>query len=247
MLIADLIWVTIAPARTVPRVAPPPDLSMSADSSAFWVLALLASGIGFIFLWTDWRSPPSRALAMCFILIGGRVAMAPFDAAVTGAAQPADWWVVATTLLIEMFAILYGIEWTRRVGVASSARMRRTINALFRISQLLALIYGLLSLGYLAIAPELASSDAPGTFRVRGIEWAIFAPVLGSSILVAAIATLMVRFMRRDKSESVRLDALAVATPFLLGGLVVETRLVPIVVTIGLLVFLSGISGLILN
>ncbi|HEY0975806.1 MAG TPA: adenylate/guanylate cyclase domain-containing protein [Solimonas sp.] len=210
---------------------------MAPDSSAFWVLALLAGGIGFIFMWTDWRSPPSRALAMCFILIGGRVALAPYDSVVV---TRADWWLQAATLVIEMFAILYGIEWTRRVGVSSSARMRRTINVLFRISQILALIYGLLSLGYLAIAPEMASSNVPGTFRVRGLEWAIFAPVLGSSILVAAVAMLMVRFTRRDKSESVRLDALAVAAPFLLSGLVVETSLVPIMVTIGLLVFLSG-------
>lgn len=210
---------------------------MSPESSAFWVLALLAVGIGFIFLWTDWRSPPSRALAMCFILIGGRVAMAPYDSVVVTAA---DWWLRAATLVIEMFAILYGIEWTRRVGVSSSARMRRTINVLFRVSQLLALIYGLLSIGYLAIAPQMASSNAPGAIRVHGLEWAIFAPVLGSSILVAAVAMLMVRFTRRDKSESVRLDALAVAAPFLLSGLIVETSLVPIMVTIGLLVFLSG-------
>lgn len=211
---------------------------MSPESSAFWVLALLAGGIGFIFLWTDWRSPPSRALAMCFILIGARVSLAPFDdeAVVTAA----DWWLKAAMLTIEMFAILYGIEWTRRVGVGASARLRRTVNVLFRVSQLLALVYGLLGLGYLAIAPEMAATHVPGTFRVRGIEWAIFAPVLGSSILVASIAMLMVRFSRRDKSESVRLDALAVATPFLLGGLVVETRMVPIVVTVGLLIFLSG-------
>ena len=211
---------------------------MTPESSAFWVLALLAGGIGFIFLWTDWASRPSRALAMCFMLIGARVALAPFDN--NGVHSTGDWWLMALTLVIEMFAILYGVEWTRRVGISTGTRLRRTINTLFRISQALVLVYGGLSIGYLAIAPEMAGSDVPGTFRVRGLEWAIFAPVLGSSMLFAMIASLMLRFTRRDKAESVRLDALGLAAPFLLGGLVVETRLVPIIVTMGLLIFLSG-------
>lgn len=211
-------------------------MDMPVDSSGFWVLALLAIGIGFIFLWTDWSSLPSRALAMCFILIGLRAALAPIELA----AGEADLLVQVFTRLSELLAILYGIEWTRRVGVSTGVSYRRTINVLFRVSQLIALIYGGLSFGYLAVAPEMASSDVAGTFRLRGIEWAIFAPVLGSAIIVATVGVLIVRFTRRDKAELVRLNALSVATPFLLAGLVVETQLVPIVVAFGLLVFLSG-------
>lgn len=208
-----------------------------ADSSAYWVLALLAAGIGFIFLWTDWSSRPSRALAMCFILIGLRSFLTPFEFEAVGAAV---WMLQSLIRLAEALAILFGIEWARRVGLNNTGRLRVLVNTLFRISQVIAMIYGLMSLGYLAIAPESASSNAEGMFRVHAVEWAVFAPVLGLAILLTAIAMLIVRFTRRDKVESIRLIALGVAAPFLLGALVVEQSLVPIVTAIGLLIFLSG-------
>jgi adenylate cyclase len=208
-----------------------------ADSSAYGVLALLAAGIGFIFLWTDWGSRPSRALALCFILIGLRAFLTPFEFAASGSTL---WLLQALLRLAEGLAILFGIEWARRVGLNNTGRPRVLVNTLFRVSQGLAMIYGLMSLGYLAIAPEAASSHAEGMFRVHALEWAVFAPVLGLAILLAAIALLVVRFTRRDKIESIRLLALAAAAPFLLGALVVESSLVPIVTSAGLLIFLSG-------
>ncbi len=210
---------------------------MPIDGAAFWVLALLAAGMGGIFLWTDWDNRASRALALCLLFIGLRLALAPLQREV---GVPGDLLFVAMTRTLEAMSILLGIEWARRVGQESGTRLRRTINVLFRVSQGMVLLYGLMTLGYLLIAPEDASTDAAGLIRVRAVEWAVFAPILGTAVLLSSIAMLLARFSRRDPVESIRMRALALSTPFLLAGLVVEQSLVPMIMAVGLLIFLSG-------
>ena len=57
--------------------------------SAFWVAALLAVGLGAIFVWADRRSPSSRALALCLIVIGVRLALVPLEHAM----GPNSFWI----------------------------------------------------------------------------------------------------------------------------------------------------------
>jgi adenylate cyclase len=206
------------------------------DGSAFWVASLLAVGLGGIFLWADWNSRPSRALALCLIVIGVRLTLVPLEYRL---GDHGFWLYQISSRSLETLSILAGIEWARRVAADASATLKRTVGVLFRVSQGMALLYGLLVIGYVVLAPETANIDANGAIRVHGWGWALI-PVLATAILLSTIALIIVRFTRKDPAESVRLRALMVAAPFLLAGLLVSRQWVPLVISFGLLIFLSG-------
>ncbi len=211
---------------------PPPD-------TATFVVGLMTAGTGGIFFWHDRQSTTSRALSLCLVAIGLRLFLSGADSiAIDG---PTGWLVRAATMTLESVAILAGLDWGRRIGETASKNPPRAVKGLFLAAQILTLIYWGLSLGYLAIAPEQASTDSGGVVRVRGIEFAIFAPVLGTSMLLAGIAISILRFSGRiDPAESARLLSLSVAGPLLLAALVFSGPIIPITLTLGLLVFLSG-------
>ncbi len=213
-----------------------------APETAFLVVGLMTAGTGLIFLLNDRASPASRALSACLMLIGLRLFLSGndfFDEHVQ--VTLGLWLIAALTASLEAGAILCGLEWGLRIGrTGPPGRMRLSSTALFRAAQVLIVVYWGLNIGYLAIFPQQAISDVAGNVRVRGVEFAVFAPVLGTSILLAGIAIAMLRFSRIDRAEVVRLRALAIAGPFLLGGLVFGNHIVPITLTLGLLAFLAG-------
>lgn len=203
-------------------------------TQSYLLVGFVTASAGLLFLWTDPRSETSRAQALCLVLIGLRLLIVPFEG------DLGAWWGAVGGGFIEVLSILAGIEWARRVGMTATERLRAPVHWLFRVSQLLVLIYGAMQLGYLLIAPEAAVRSADGLIDVRGIEWALFAPVLGTAMLVSGIAIVLLLFLRTDPAESIRLRALVLATPFLLAGLVVGRAWVPIVLVIGLMIFMAG-------
>lgn len=66
-----------------------------------------------------------------------------------------------------------------------------------------------------------------GFVEVRGLELAIFAPVLASAILIAAIAVLLLRLSPIDHAELLRVRALFRASPWLFAALITTRALVP--------------------
>ena len=200
----------------------------------FLLLGVFTLTAGLMFFWSDRSSPTSRALALCLVLIGVSLLLEPFE---YGAMQ---WWVELAGGFGETAAIVVGMEWARRVGLTAAARPGRVASALFRAAQILALIFGAMRLGYLLIAPEAATSQRDGLIALRGYEWAIFAPVLGTSALLAGIAILILLVARTDPAESIRLRAFVFAAPFLLAGLVVGKAWIPLVLVIGLMIFMAG-------
>ncbi|MDM4772028.1 adenylate/guanylate cyclase domain-containing protein [Solimonas sp. SE-A11] len=210
---------------------------MSSVHTAYLVVGIIAAGMGVIVLMSDPRSGASRALAIAMLLLGLRLGLSLFEHAGSTA-----WQIQAAVLarLLEAANILVGIEWARRIAVLSAAKLQRTIQGLFRVSQLLGLVYGAMTLGYIAIAPEAALQDQPGVMRLSGLEWAVFTPVLGSSILLSGIAIVILMVVSADPAECGRLRALVISAPFLLGGLVLAERYVPVSIALGLLVFLGG-------
>ena len=209
---------------------------MPASADPFLVVGLFASGFAAIFFFADRSGRSTRALSLTLALIGTRLLLTPFERG-PGAAPLAVALLCAT---VESGSILAGIEWARRVAETATRTLRRSINGLFRAAQILVLVYGGLALGYILIAPELATSDLPGVFRVRAVEWAVFAPVLGTATLLTLIAILMLLFTRTDPAESIRLRALLLAAPFFLSGLVLQQSLIPLTITLGLLIYLAG-------
>jgi len=197
-------------------------------------VGLLTTAAGLLFLWSDLRSETSRAQALCFVLIGVRLLAAPIEARLGGL------WPALLGSLVEAAAILAGIEWARRVGMTAAERLRRSVHWLFRVAQMLVLVYGLMQLLYVLISPDATVRDGSRLIDVRGIEWALFTPVLGSAMLLSGIAILVLLIVRTDPAESIRLRALVLAAPFLMAGLVVGRAWVPVVLAVGLMIFMAG-------
>lgn len=200
----------------------------------FHLVGLFTAGFGTIFFWTDRQGRASRALALCLFVLGVRLFLAPLEISAPSIA------VTALARTMEALCILAGMEWARRIAETVPRRIARAANALFRAAQIVTLVYAGLSLGYLALNPEDAISNVPGVFRVRALEWAVFAPVLGSALLLAGIAILLLLFGRADPAESIRLRALMLAAPFLISALMVQPAKVPYSIALGLLVILFG-------
>ncbi|MGB1581646.1 MAG: hypothetical protein ACPHER_09080, partial [Nevskiales bacterium] len=181
---------------------------------ALFVIGLLTAGSGAIFFWTDRRNYVGRPLGTCLMAIGIRllVESGPHQA-------ESIWWLTAFTLSMEGISILAGVEWGRRIGKTATGLPAISANALFRASQIITLVYVGLSLGYLSIFPEEAMSDTDGFFRTRAVEIAVFVPVLGSAMLLSAIAIIILISTKIDRAEVPRLRALFLAAPFLLAAL----------------------------
>jgi adenylate cyclase len=201
------------------------------------VVALLTAGMGGIFLWVDRGSDASRALGVCLLAITASLFLGIGER--VGLGLP-SWLMTGFSVSAEAVAIIAGVEWGRRLGRTADSRLATVAGILFRLAQLLVLIFWGLFMGYIALAPESAGLRVDGVVRVRAIEFAIFAPVLGAAILFAGIAILLLRFSRIDRAEFVRLRALVWAGPFLLLALIINDALVPVTLSIGLLIFLFG-------
>ena len=201
---------------------------MPLAEQAHLVVAIMAIGTGLASWLTNRDDTVNRALALCLITIGVVQALDPAEAG-----WGRVFWAAFAELL-EATAILAGVEWGRRIGRTARGRRGLAAQVLFRVSQLLVLVWLGLGLGYLLIAPEQATSDASGPVKVRGIEFAIFAPVLGSAMLLSAIAIVLLLSGRLDSTDSLRLRMLYLAAPFLIGALVVSQGLEPYLVAIGL-------------
>lgn len=213
-------------------------MSLLPDTASL-VVALMTAGTGAIFFWHDRGNPATRALSACLLAIGLRLLFAGADTPKSVDAW--DWLLKAITLTLESGAMIAGVEWGRRISLTAKPRPPRAVSGLFLASKILITVYWGLSLGYLAIAPEMSIVDSSGIVRARGIEFAIFAPVLGTSMLLSGIAMLTLRLSRRiDSAEIIRLRALAIAGPLLLAALVFSGGIIHVTLTLGLLVFLSG-------
>jgi class 3 adenylate cyclase len=212
----------------------PPHTGILSPDHAHLVLGVLTMGIGGIFFLTDRGSRSSRPVALCLSLIGVALLL---DRQGGGRFHLLT---VALLASLDSLSILAGVEWGRRIGQTAAGRLQIAANWLFRVAQLMVLLYWLLSLLYVAIFPQQAGTLAPGVVRVHVIEIAVLAPILGAGMICAAIAIGLLLLARIDKAEAIRLRVLVFASPFLLAGLVVQEALVPFVLSVGLLIFLFG-------
>lgn len=195
---------------------------------------MLAGGMGLIIGWTDRHDSRNRPLALWLLVMAGAFLLA----------HPA---IIPNRLLSAIFsesliacAILLGFEWGRRIGSTTPGKRRVVAEILLRVGQGFVLVYWVLLVIYVSIEPELASTDADGFFTVRGLEWAIFAPVLGLAFVFALLAFGLMLTIRMDRAERMRLHVLWASTPFLLGGMVLQDEWIPYSVTIGLLLLLAA-------
>jgi adenylate cyclase len=183
-------------------------------TAVYWITAFLVGGIGCVFFWTDRRGATTRALALCLNLIACSLFMGTLPKAWQFLSpQWHDVWFET----IQHASIIIGIEWGRRVGLVLTGKLGTAVSWLFRCGQILIVIALGLTLLYTIIAPEFATKIMTGAIRLRGAEIAVFAPIIGSSMILCFIALNILMLSKRvDKAEKVRLRALIWASPFLL-------------------------------
>ncbi len=201
-------------------------------------VAVIAGAMSTIFWAQDRHTPSSRALAVTFAVITVLMVMGVLQ---DGPSVSVLWRLV--DVILEGIGLLSGLEWARRVAAASAKRFTTALNVLLRVSQGLMLLFSLMSIGYLFIAPEAATTDRAGFITARGYEFAIFAPILGSASLVALIAAALLLAARIDPAEAQRIRAMFLASPFFLLALIVSPRYVPLLIASGLDIFLLSAVG----
>jgi class 3 adenylate cyclase len=123
---------------------------------------------------------------------------------------------------------------TRNLNTQGADRM-------LRISQALAILYGIFSL----IWPDLRAHDFmgalmhPQTLYKPGFY--LFAIPLEAALLLSGLsAVLLILFRRPDVSERRRLVAFLIAAPFMASGLILPIDVAPVATAIGLLILLIG-------
>lgn len=209
---------------------------MLADT-AHLVISVLVGGTGLIFLYADRNNAASRALAWCFLAAG--LATIPAPPQQVNAASI----VTATGLQIcETLAMLFGVEFGLRISRSggSGGRIVKAAGILLRICQLILIIFGALSIGYILIFPEYAVVDPEGLVKVRAVEFAVFAPLLGSAMLIAGIALILLILTHIDPVERLRFRALLAGGPLFLLTMMINEQMEPLFMALGLLIILGG-------
>lgn len=208
---------------------------MTAVDTGVWVFAIVCTGAGLVTGWVERRNATTRALSVWLVVMGLSVAWGGWMLS-TGITMTAD--LLSATL--ESGAIIAGIEWGRRVALGARGRWRRVASVLFLTAQGVALVFWLLRLGYTLLFPEIALSPRDGLISARGVEFAVFAPLIGVIMLLSGIALIGLLVADIDRAERTRVRAFMLASPLLLSGLMLGTVWAPLVMSLGLIVFFAG-------
>jgi len=201
--------------------------------------SLFAIGMALSFLLADPRSPTSRALSATLGVAGVSMFLnVPFELGVFGR-DPRIWSRLFATF--ETVAFVAGFEWVlrvRRTGTANETERRRG-EWLLRLSQGLAILYGVTSLTVPRLRADYFSplSRSGAVFRP---QFYLFAVPLGLAFAFAGMAIVQLLRTEPDPSEGLRLNAMALALPFLLTGFFVPSSWRPVTTGIGEVVFLAG-------
>lgn len=203
------------------------------------LVAVVGLGIGLAFLGADYRAPTSRALALAFIAfsiaVGFGLPLGGGDGAVPAAGR---WLAIA-----DGVALIASLEWVRRV--------RRTIDAehlhvgvsdvLLRLGQLAGVFLGAAGV----YAPELRRDEFLGAVHdldslTRPGFWIFATPIL-VSVIVGAVATLLLLMARPDRSERIRIIAAVIGFPMIVAGIMLPTQVGALMMVTGEMVFLAGV------
>lgn len=199
------------------------------------VVGLFALGMGLAFVGADPQSPTSRALAVFLSCVGIALMLnVPFHAGVLPR-NPRFWGRAFGVTEAACFVTAY--EWLLRIRrtEASAHTQQETGDRLLRVSQALAILYGLLGV----TMPEL-QGKAFKSLHLLEPAYYLFAIPIYSSIIISFVSIIQLLRADPDHSERVRLTAFGAATPFLISGLFVPDVVRPVSTAIGELIFLAG-------
>ena len=205
----------------------------------YLIVGLFAIGMALSFLAADPHSPTSRPLCLLFGLLGVTFLMnIPASRALSGTLHT-SW--ARMFAVVEVGVMTAGCEWILRIGrtEVASTRGQREKEWLLRASQGLALLYGLAGVAM----PELRSrvwvaSWTSGVVQQAGFY--VFAVPFVLSLALAGIRVVQLVGAELDRAESLRLNALALATPFWCAGLFLPWMWKPVGFALGETIFLFG-------
>lgn len=211
---------------------------VAAANSGLLVTAIIAVGLGLVFLFSDWRTPSSRWMA--FALIAAGAAIAVNAQLLVLAADGLPWWARLAGF-IETLAFVCGVEWGIRVGQTTGGNevvKERRLGA-SRWAELLIGAYALLA----AMFPEQRMQYLIGALEFGGLASPMFwlfatLPILGFGLIYVA-AIRMLRH-RPDKAEAGRIISMLVVMPLLGLAFIVPVDWAPITVALAQVIFVMG-------
>ncbi len=209
------------------------------DPSAYFIVALVAIGMGLSFLTADPKSPTSRALALTLGLFGGAVITYTLEHLHFFPGHPFLWPRLHS--IFEAGSTAAGIEWILRVGRThrSTDLHYRLGEGLLRVAQGLIAVFGLLGLALPALRSELLDRGWNPTSFTRP-EYYLLAGPFYLSIFLATIRIVQLLRCELDRSEKLRLVAFTEATPLFIAMVLVPTRWGPFLAVVGELILLAG-------
>ncbi len=216
-------------------------MTLTPETTAPIIVALTALGMALAFVLADRRSPISRAMAIFLAMIGVSIASDILIARPMHQIRDIPPWD-GVFAIPEMLAFMFAAEWlllVRRTVPAGKLYTRGADNFL-RVAQGLALFYGVAS----ALFPEQRLDHFINL--LRGTEetihhWTyLFAVPLGGALVLILASGLLLLNRRPDRAEALRGIAFLLGTPFMASSMLLPLNVAPIVLTIGLMIFLVG-------
>ena len=206
------------------------------------VVMIFSVGMGFAFFAADRGSATSRVLALLLLSIGMSIGIGGnFMRSVEAEASSyADFWAALSAVTVGV-SMMLASEWVLRVRrtIPSGDLNTRFGDNLLRISQLLGFAFVIVGV----LFPDRYSQDFVGAYEFRSRQsfwfWVFDALIWGAGIPAVVSGFLTIR-RRPERSEKLRLLALAIASPLLVGSLVTESSTGVVLLAIGLVVFLIG-------
>jgi class 3 adenylate cyclase len=204
------------------------------------ISALVAFGMALAFILADRQAPTSRALSSFLAAAGVSIIVTTQIELGYIEAKNYPWWG-GIFALPEVLAFVFGYEWLLRVRQTIPARNLniRFNDALLRVAQALALIYGVLAVAL--PYRRISEFNGLGLFS-NGLQpgFFLFATPLALSLVLGIFAGLMTLNRRPDVAERKRLVAFAAAAPFMASSMVLPVEIAPVAGTFGMLVLLVG-------
>jgi adenylate cyclase len=200
------------------------------EPTAYFVVGLVAVGMGMSFFVADPHSPTSRPLSLFWVVIGCTFALNPI---LVGT----QWiWVFS---IAETLLFVTGLEWGLRI-VRTQASMRELPSGVrTRTAQAFAILYGALGIAFPRL--EMAHWKVIWSFEsLLDPYFYVFAVPFFTALFVPIRPFLRARGGEFDPAELKRLLAFFTATPFWIAGMIAPLRWKPIGFALGEVVFLLG-------
>jgi adenylate cyclase len=204
---------------------------------SYLVVGLFALGMAGSFLAADPHSPTSRALSLFLGLLGLVFALnIAADGQFFGESR-LGW--VRVFSLFEIAILGTAFEWILRIGRTQVSDGPPIGERPLRVAQGLVCLYGLAGVLFPELRDEVWS--VPWTLTLfRRPAYYLFAAPFFLSLSLAGIRISQLLRAQLDGAERLRLNALALATPFWCGRFFIPPAWTPVSFAIGEIIFLGG-------